>query len=108
MGLNGEQEDAVCIGGWNLDEHPSLGFDGGEQKVPPFVTIRLPDVYNIPYRCLYSKNVKNLLMAGRNISASHVAFYIDTRDGDMCRTRSSRWHCRRALCTSQSPTASTV
>ena len=29
--------------------------------------------YPIPYRCLYSKNVKNLFMAGRNISATHVA-----------------------------------
>jgi hypothetical protein len=27
----------------------------------------------IPYRCLYSRNVENLLMAGRNISATHVA-----------------------------------
>ena len=27
----------------------------------------------IPYRCLYSRNVDNLLMAGRNASATHVA-----------------------------------
>src|SRR5699024_6948393 len=30
--------------------------------------------YHIPLRTLYSKNVHNLWMAGRNISASHVAF----------------------------------
>ena len=29
--------------------------------------------YPIPYRCLYSKNVNNLMMAGRDISVSHVA-----------------------------------
>ena len=29
--------------------------------------------YPIPFRCLYSKNIDNLLMAGRNISVSHVA-----------------------------------
>jgi hypothetical protein len=29
--------------------------------------------YPIPYRCLYSRNVNNLFMAGRNISVSHVA-----------------------------------
>ena len=29
--------------------------------------------YSIPYRCLYSKNIKNLMMAGRNISVSHIA-----------------------------------
>jgi len=29
--------------------------------------------YPIPYRCLYSRNISNLLMAGRNISVTHVA-----------------------------------
>ena len=29
--------------------------------------------YPIPYRCLYSHNVNNLFMAGRNISVTHVA-----------------------------------
>lgn len=29
--------------------------------------------YPIPFRCLYSKNIDNLMMAGRNISVSHVA-----------------------------------
>lgn len=32
-----------------------------------------PGIYSIPFRCLYSKNIENLLLAGRNISASHVA-----------------------------------
>jgi hypothetical protein len=27
----------------------------------------------IPFRCLYSRNVENLLMAGRDVSATHVA-----------------------------------
>jgi hypothetical protein len=34
-----------------------------DQVIPPF---------RIPYRCLYSKNVDNLFMAGRNISVSHI------------------------------------
>jgi len=29
--------------------------------------------YPIPFRCLYSKNIENLMMGGRNISVSHVA-----------------------------------
>ncbi len=29
--------------------------------------------YPIPYRCLYSRNLENLLMAGRDISVTHVA-----------------------------------
>jgi len=32
-----------------------------------------PSPYGIPYRRLYSRNVENLLFAGRNISASHMA-----------------------------------
>ena len=30
--------------------------------------------YTIPYRCLYSRNIGNLFMAGRDISTTHVAF----------------------------------
>jgi len=30
--------------------------------------------YQIPFRCLYSRNVGNLMMAGRNVSATHVAY----------------------------------
>ncbi|MDR1523942.1 MAG: FAD-dependent oxidoreductase, partial [Tannerella sp.] len=30
--------------------------------------------YHVPYRCLYSRNINNLFMAGRNISVTHVAF----------------------------------
>jgi hypothetical protein len=29
--------------------------------------------YPIPFRCLYSRNITNLMMAGRNISVTHVA-----------------------------------
>ena len=29
--------------------------------------------YSIPFRCLYSRNIDNLMMAGRNISVTHVA-----------------------------------
>ena len=29
--------------------------------------------YWVPYRCLYSRNIKNLFMAGRNISVTHEA-----------------------------------
>lgn len=72
MGLNGDFEDAVAIGGWGLDEHPPGGFDDTEKR--PYVSIKLPEVYNIPLRSLYSKDISNLFMAGRNASCSHVAF----------------------------------
>jgi hypothetical protein len=71
-GKNGDFEDAVAIGGWPMDDHPPGGFDRAD--LPPFRSVRVKEVYNIPLRSLYSKNIRNLFMAGRNISASHVAF----------------------------------
>jgi hypothetical protein len=68
----GQFEDAVAIGGWPMDDHPPGGFD--RLDLHPNKAVPTPDVYNIPYRCLYSRNVSNLFMAGRNISCSHVAF----------------------------------
>ncbi len=72
MGLNKEFDDAVAIGGWALDEHPPGGFDDYDK--PPYESNRLPEVYSIPLRALYSKDISNLFMAGRNASCSHVAF----------------------------------
>jgi hypothetical protein len=70
--LKGSYEDAVAIGGWPLDDHPPGGFDRSD--LPPNTVIRPDDVYDIPLRALYSRNVRNLMMAGRNISATHAAF----------------------------------
>jgi hypothetical protein len=42
----------------------------------PFLTyadVKEIKPYAVPYRCLYSRNVNNLFMAGRNISVTHVA-----------------------------------
>jgi len=72
---NTEFEDAIAIGGWNIDHHPSAGFFS---KEPPCYHFHIPGVYSIPFRCLYSRSITNLLLAGRNISATHVA---------MCSTR---------------------
>lgn len=63
--------DAVAFGGWSLDLHPS---DGVYSAQPGCTQWHSKGVYQIPYRCLYSRNIKNLFLAGRIISASHVAF----------------------------------
>lgn len=63
-------EDGVAYGGWPVDLHPPKGIWDAEG---PFISIPGP-LYNIPFGCLYSRNISNLLFAGRNISASHVAF----------------------------------
>jgi len=65
-------KDAVAIGGWPLDDHPPEGFDAPE--VRPYRSIPVKEPYNIPLGALYSKNLTNLMMAGRNISNTHVAF----------------------------------
>jgi hypothetical protein len=72
LGGDLEFDDAVAIGGWPMDDHPPSGFDRFEER--PFTQMKTPEVYSIPLRALYSREVKNLMMAGRNISASHVAF----------------------------------
>jgi hypothetical protein len=72
LGKTPDFPDAVAIGGWGMDDHPPGGFDKPELKPNKFVTPPFP--YNIPLRSLYSRNVANLFMAGRNISATHVAF----------------------------------
>ncbi len=65
-------DDAVAIGGWPIDIHPPTGID--DPSLPPYVSTNLLDVYTIPLRSLFSVNIPNLFMAGRNISTSHVAF----------------------------------
>ncbi|GAB4570083.1 MAG: hypothetical protein Kow0047_23550 [Anaerolineae bacterium] len=63
--------DRVAYGGWPIDYHPPTGID--QPDAPPCVQIDVP-LYSIPLRSLYSRNIQNLMMAGRNISASHIAF----------------------------------
>lgn len=66
-----EFDDAVAFGGWSIDLHPPQGMYAEESGSKHYHT---DGVYHVPFRSLYSANVTNMLMAGRNISASHVAF----------------------------------
>ncbi|SKB29348.1 FAD dependent oxidoreductase [Parapedobacter luteus] len=63
--------DAVAYGGWSIDLHPA---DGVFSERQPCNQWHSKGVFQIPYRCLYSRNIKNLFFAGRIISVSHVAF----------------------------------
>ena len=61
--------DAVAYGGWPIDLHPPEGIDyPGHPAEQTFI-----DPYEIPLRCLYSRDVPNLFLVGRDISATHVA-----------------------------------
>ncbi|HMR82691.1 MAG TPA: FAD-dependent oxidoreductase, partial [Niabella sp.] len=63
--------DVVAFGGWSIDLHPA---DGIFSEKPGCNQWHSKGVYGIPYRCYYSKNIENLFIAGRIISATHVAF----------------------------------
>jgi hypothetical protein len=63
--------DAVSYGGWAIDVHPTAGVYSERDGCMQW---HARGVYPLPYRCLYSRNVANLFLAGRIISASHVAF----------------------------------
>jgi hypothetical protein len=60
-------EDDIAYSGHDLDDHKPLGEGGNifSHSVPP--------MFGIPYRACYSRNVPNLLLAGRLISATHIA-----------------------------------
>ena len=68
--------DGTVPTSWTIDLHypdpeNSELFPGAEFKsIAKHIKIY---PYPIPFRCLYSKNVDNLMMAGRDISVSHVA-----------------------------------
>jgi hypothetical protein len=64
-------EDAVAYGGWSIDLHPA---DGVFSEKPGCNQWHSKGIYQIPFRSLYSKNIGNLFLGGRLISASHVAF----------------------------------
>jgi len=63
--------DRISYGGWPLDVHHPEGIFSGEEGPFDF-NPRVP-IYTIPFRCLSSKNIDNLLFAGRNMSVTHVA-----------------------------------
>lgn len=67
---NSQFADAVCYSGWNIDVHHVKGIFSGEESA--FDLNKEVPITPIPFRCLYSKNVENLMMIGRCISVSHI------------------------------------
>lgn len=68
-------EDASFTTTWHFDLHfkdpkNSSNFPGNEFKAATKHNPIYP--YAVPYRVLYSRNIDNLFMAGRNISVTHV------------------------------------
>jgi len=66
-----EFPDAVAIN----HHHFCLHYPGHEKydfRLGDWKWIKAPP-YQVPFRCLYSRNIDNLMMAGKHISATHVA-----------------------------------
>jgi hypothetical protein len=69
--------DATASATWNIDLHfpDPKHLKKFEEPFRSCAYHRnLLKAYPVPYRCLYSKDVKNLFLAGRCISVSHAAF----------------------------------
>ncbi len=72
-----EFPDAAVTTTWSIDLHyPYEKYVEASPKNPfisKAVFTRFKRPYAFPYRCLYSRNVPNLFMAGRDISVTHEA-----------------------------------
>jgi hypothetical protein len=72
-------EDAVLTAGWFIDLHTQGGINNREQAAElshvdeVYANYTLVSPFTIPLRCLYSRDIDNLWMAGRDISVSHCA-----------------------------------
>ncbi len=69
----GRFDDLVAYGGWSMDDHHPAGFHAAHLGFPATIFHEAPSPFGIPYRALYSRNIDNLLFAGRCASCSHAA-----------------------------------
>ena len=70
-------EDATACVTWSIDMHfpdPVNKEEFGEAFRSFAYHRGFTTPYPMPYRCLYSKDVKNLFIGGRLVSSTHVAF----------------------------------
>lgn len=69
-------EDGSFAASWSIDLHFPDPENASQFPTGAFIASNshvFIHPYEVPYRCLYSRNVDNLFMAGRNISCTHVA-----------------------------------
>ena len=67
----GKFDDIVAYAGWSMDDHFPQGFYYREGY--PTIYHPAPSPWGLPLRCMISKNIENLVFAGRNISVTHAA-----------------------------------
>lgn len=74
---NNPYPDGCVPSTWSIDLHLpdkryEKGFEG-DAFISKAQFTHFPKPYWVPYRCLYSRNIENLFMAGRDISVTHEA-----------------------------------
>lgn len=67
----GRFPDIVAYAGWPMDDHFPEGFYYNKGLSTIFHPA--PSPWGLPLRCMISKNIDNLVFAGRNISITHAA-----------------------------------
>jgi hypothetical protein len=79
---NTKHEDEIAFGGWFIDIHTPGGLLAdksepasaeGYSETSEYAARSYAGPYGIPLRILVSKDIDNLMMAGRNVSATHCA-----------------------------------
>lgn len=100
----GHFEDIVAYGGWTMDDHHPAGL---YYPGKPNIHHKAPSPYGIPLRSLYSRNVPNLLFAGRNISTTHCALS-STRVMGTCALLGQAAGSAAALCIQKSITPAEI
>lgn len=91
-----EMPDQIAAAGWALEDQTSKGFYAERHKKPAIFAGKI-DYYNIPFGSLVAKDLSNLLMAGRDISCSHMAFS-STRIMNTCATTGQVSGTAAAIC----------
>jgi len=80
----GRFDDVVAYGGWSMDDHHPAGFWAAKLGHPATIFHPAPSPYGIPYGSLYSRNVDNLMFAGRCASCTHAAMSSTRVMGTAC------------------------
>ncbi|WP_282038035.1 FAD-dependent oxidoreductase [Saccharicrinis aurantiacus] len=89
-------DDAVAFGGWSFDEHNPGGIEDLSQPASYFHK-GIKELYQIPYSALYSRNIDNLSLSGRNVSVTHMALS-STRIIGTCSTMGQATGTAAAMC----------
>ncbi|MBN2047786.1 MAG: FAD-dependent oxidoreductase [Anaerolineaceae bacterium] len=69
----GKFNDVIGYGGWSMDDHHPAGFGALRLGAPATIFHPAPAPYGIPYGCIVSADIDNLMFAGRDASCTHAA-----------------------------------